>query len=70
MFTNCTLTDSEQPLPAYLEITDVSITTTQFQGDPTHKITDVWAYADNQLLGVFELPSKIPILTNGETLSF
>ena len=70
MFTNCTLTDIEQPLPAYLEITDVSITTTQFQGDPTHKITDVWAYADNQLLGVFELPCKIPILTNGETTDF
>lgn len=70
MFTNCTLTDSEQPLPAYLEITDVNISTSQFQGDPTHKITDVWAYADNQLLGVFELPCKIPVLTNRETTEF
>ncbi len=70
IFANCTLTDSEQPLPAYLEITDVNIATNQFQGEPTHKITDVWAYADNQLLGVFELPCKIPILTNGETTDF
>lgn len=70
VFANCTLTDNDQPLPAYLEITDVNISTNQFQGDPTHKISDVWAYADNQLLGVFELPCKIPILTNGESTEF
>lgn len=70
VFTNCTLTDSDQPIPAYLEITDVNITTNQFQGEPTHKITDVWAYADNQLIGVFEIPAKIPVLPNQETTDF
>lgn len=70
IFVNCTLTDSDQPIPSYLEITDVNITTNQFQGEPTHKITDIWAYADNQLLGVFELPCKIPVLTTGETTEF
>jgi hypothetical protein len=70
VFANCTLTDSDQPIPAYLEITDINITTTQFQGDPTHEITDVWAYADNQLLGVFEIPCKIPVLINDETTEF
>ena len=70
LFVNCTLTDSDQPLPSYLEITDVNITTNQFQGEPTHKITDVWAYADNQLIGVFEIPCKIPVLTNNETTEF
>jgi hypothetical protein len=70
LLTNCTLTDNDQPIPAYLEITGVDISTTPSQGAPSHKITDVWAYADNQLLGVFEIPCKIPILINNETTDF
>jgi len=70
LFANCTLTDSDQPIPAYLEITDVNVNTIQSQGEPTHKITDVWAYADNQLIGVFEIPCKIPVITTGETTEF
>lgn len=70
LMTNCTLTDSDQPIPAYLEITGVDISTTVSQGAPTHKITDVWAYADNILLGVFEIPCKIPVLTDSETTEF
>ena len=70
VMTNCTLTDSDQPIPAYLDITGVDISTTASQGAPTHKITDVWAYADNILLGVFEIPCKIPVLPNDETTEF
>jgi len=67
---NCTLTDNTQIEPAYLEITSVDIVTTTAEGEPTHNLTDVWAYADNQLLGVFEVPCKIPIILNAETTEF
>lgn len=67
---NCTLTDSDQPIPAYLEITDVNITTNQDEGAPTHNFKDVWVYADNQLLGVFPLPCKVPVITTAETTDF
>ena len=70
LISSCTLTDNDQPLPAYLEITDVNLITNQFQGEPTHNISEIWAYADNQLLGVFEIPCKIPVLTSGETTEF
>jgi len=70
VFSNCTLTDSDQPIPAYLEITDVNISTNQNQGAATHNLRDVWVYADNQLIGVFETPCKIPIISNTETTEF
>jgi len=69
-FGSCSITDNDQPIPSYLIINEVDVFTTQNQGAPTHKITDVWVYADNQLLGVYEIPIKIPVLVNGETTAF
>jgi len=66
----CSLTDNDQPIPSYLIVNDVNVFTAVGQGDPTHNITDLWVYADNELLGVFALPAKIPILVNSETTSF
>ncbi|MFA7274453.1 MAG: hypothetical protein WC044_11315 [Crocinitomicaceae bacterium] len=37
------------------------------QGELTHNFTDAWIYADGQLVGVFELPVKLPILKEGAT---
>ncbi|MCO4813156.1 MAG: hypothetical protein KC454_00490 [Flavobacteriales bacterium] len=31
----------------------------------THNITEAWVYADNDLMGVFELPVTIPLLISG-----
>jgi hypothetical protein len=70
VFGGCSLTDNDQPIPSYLIINDVSVFTTQNQGAPTHKISDVWVYADNQLVGVFEVPTRIPLLVNGDTTLF
>jgi hypothetical protein len=32
----------------------------------THQITCVWAYYNNYLIGVFDLPCTIPVITNGD----
>ncbi len=70
VLSNCTLTDNEQPIPSYLEVTDVSVSTNQNQGAATHNLKDIWVYADNQLLGTFEVPCKIPVISNSETTEF
>jgi len=31
----------------------------------THAIKDVWLYVDNSLIGVFEVPFKVPVLSEG-----
>jgi hypothetical protein len=35
------------------------------EGVLTHNITDAWVYVDDKLIGVFEVPFKIPILKDG-----
>lgn len=35
------------------------------EGELTHNITDAWVYIDDKLIGVFEVPFKIPVLKDG-----
>ena len=37
------------------------------EGSLSHNFTHAWVYADGQLIGVFELPVKIPILDEGSS---
>lgn len=67
---SCSLLDSDNPIPSYIVVDNVNVISNPNQGEATHKILDVWAYADGQLLGVFELPTKIPVITNGEEMNY
>lgn len=62
-WTSCNTTELN---PAYVYIEDVKVITSPNQGANTHKITTVWAFVDNQPLGVFELPALIPVLKEGQ----
>lgn len=62
---SCSYLDNEDIIPAYLVIDEVSLTTEQGEGAATHNIRDVWVYADGELLGVFNLPTRIPVITSG-----
>lgn len=53
--------------PAWLVIDSVTLTTDEpTEGVNTENISDVWVYMDNQALGVFDLPARIPVLAEGE----
>jgi len=60
--TACTKGDK---VPSYLEIPSVAVTTTVLQGAPTSRITDVWVSVNDELLGAWELPARIPVLYEG-----
>ncbi|MBB4079106.1 hypothetical protein GGR28_001723 [Lewinella aquimaris] len=51
--------------PALLLVEDFSLSTTEGQGAPTTEITEVWAFADEEFIGVFPLPARIPLLRVG-----
>lgn len=57
------------PDPSWLVVNEWSLeanpTLNGEEGQLTHNITDAWVYVDNQLIGVFEVPFKIPILHHG-----
>ena len=56
-----------QEIPSYIKINEYSLYTTARQGSNSENISDIWLYADDQLIGTFELPATIPILLEGET---
>jgi len=63
LFSGC---DKEEQIPSYIYISEFVLDTenTNF-GSNSHDFVDAWVYANNKLIGVFELPATIPILESG-----
>jgi hypothetical protein len=57
--------DDSGLVPSYISIDAFTLTTDYEQGTASHKITDAWVYLDETLIGAFELPARVPILTEG-----
>jgi hypothetical protein len=57
------------PDPSWLEVGEWTLEANAAlngeEGQLTHNITDAWVYIDEQLIGVFEVPFKLPILKEG-----
>lgn len=62
---SCNKQELEAEIPAYIYINNFTLTTTPEQGTNSHKITDAWVYLNQELLGVFELPIKFPVVKEG-----
>jgi hypothetical protein len=54
--------------PSFLHIDTIAVDSTSFDstGTVSHAIRYAWVYANDNLLGVFWLPSVIPVLEEGE----
>ena len=57
------------PDPAWLEVTKWSLVANPNSenqtGELTHNFSEAWVYIDDKIVGVFEVPFKIPILQSG-----
>lgn len=63
----CEKFSGDQEIPAYLSIDSIGLTTDLYlQGSASHKITDAWVYVDDQFLGAYELPARLPVLAAGK----
>ncbi len=59
----CERTDQ---VPAYLDLGSASVATDLAnEGSGSSKITDAWVYVNDQAAGVWEVPSKVPVLASG-----
>ncbi len=58
------------PLPVWLEIDEwtleQNINMAEGPGFLSHNFSEAWIYVDNKLVGVFEVPCKIPVLYSGD----
>lgn len=66
LFSSCV---KNNPDPAWIEILPWTVEdnpnlNVEYQGS-FHNFSNAWVYVDNDLMGVFELPVKIPVLKDG-----
>lgn len=65
-FSGCEIINPSEDTPSYLEINNFTLdprrSATETYGSPSNNITDAWVYANGKLVGVFELPAKVPVL--------
>jgi hypothetical protein len=53
-------------IPAYIEVDTIKLKITDpMQGSARHKFKDVWLFVNDNLIGAYELPAKIPVLAEG-----
>jgi len=65
-FFSCSKENYEAKIPAYISINQIILSTNLVtEGSSSSNITDAWVYIDNDLVGVFELPAKFPVLKEG-----
>ena len=67
VWSGCGLSDNDAPVPTYLILENPVFDAQNIPGGNTHKITDVWVYADGQLQGIFPLPAKVPLIATGQS---
>ncbi|KXK39976.1 MAG: hypothetical protein UZ09_BCD002000659 [Bacteroidetes bacterium OLB9] len=60
-WSSCGITDHEMPIPFYLELGEPVTFEPRTEIQGTNKITEAWVFVDNQILGVYPLPGKVPI---------
>lgn len=57
------------PDPAWLEVTEWTLLENQdlinIEGELSHNFSDAWVYVNDKIIGVFEVPFKIPVLQSG-----
>jgi hypothetical protein len=66
---SCDKFEGTQTIPSYISVDTFRLLDNSLLelGILSHKITDVWVYADDQIIGAFELPAvRIPILLEGK----
>ena len=65
-FTACV---KNNPDPSWLEVTawtlQSNIDLSGDEGELSHNITEAWVLIDDKVIGVFQVPFKIPILKDG-----
>lgn len=64
LFNACT--NPDEPIPAFIKIDTTSLITSNNEGSASHNIKSVWLYANDKPLGIYELPTVVPILEFGE----
>lgn len=65
-FISCEIINPSEQIPSYIAVDTVKVKiNSPGEGTAIHNITDCWLYVNNKLIGVFEVPFKVPVLESG-----
>ena len=63
---SCEVINPTEGIPSYIHIDTIELKISNSSlGSNSSKITDAWVYHENNLIGIYQLPSTIPILGEG-----
>jgi hypothetical protein len=63
----CDKFEGSQTVPSYVKIDSVSFECDiDLQGTNNQKFTDAWVFVDDDLIGGFEMPATVPVLSEGK----
>lgn len=65
-FTSCKWLNGKEGVPAYLDLQKVKVDGTSKDVSSSHNIVDAWVSSSQQILGIYEIPSLIPVLEYGD----
>ncbi|NPD47233.1 hypothetical protein [Lentimicrobium sp. S6] len=68
LLASCVKKMDETYIPSYINIDEINVLTSSSQGSSSSYITDAWVYLDGDDRGAYPLPSRIPLLAEGEHL--
>jgi hypothetical protein len=66
MWGSCNIINPEEKTPTYVRVDSFRFLPQNYSlyGTSSHKITSVWAYFNNQLIGSFDLPATFPVIAD------
>ncbi|HOZ29880.1 MAG TPA: hypothetical protein PLL66_03095 [Bacteroidales bacterium] len=65
-FISCEIINPPEQIPSYITVDTVRVKiNSPAEGTSIHNISDCWLYVNNKLIGVFEVPFKVPVLESG-----
>jgi hypothetical protein len=67
MFCGCNIVNPDEKIPYFIQIDSVKLDGAnylKYGSTQQAKITEVWVYANNDLLGGYELPANVPIIAD------
>ncbi len=65
----CNVINPHEQVPTYIHVDSFQFSANPLQTGVTtsHSITTVWAYYNNNLIGTYDLPANIPVITKGDS---
>jgi hypothetical protein len=62
---SCNLINPEERQPCYIQVDTIGVTTDLItQGSNAAKISEAWIYVDDNLIGIYDLPCRVPVLAD------